>query len=61
MASTIFLFVHITPLSRAVMCGEPRSVRFDDPGTGSSRLREFTQPRYHRERPTTGGLTRYGV
>jgi hypothetical protein len=55
MASTIFLFVRTTSLFRAVMRGEPRSVRFDDPGAGSSRLREFAQPRCLRERPTTGG------
>jgi len=61
MASTIFLFLRLTSLFRAVRRGEPRSVRFDDPGAGSSRLREFTQPRYHRSRPTTGGFTRYGV
>jgi hypothetical protein len=48
MASTIFLFLRFTSLFRAVRRGEPRSVRFDDPGAGSSRLREFTQPRYHR-------------
>jgi hypothetical protein len=58
MASTIFLFVRTTSLSRAVMRGEPRSVHFDDPGAGSSRLREFAQPRCLRERPTTGGFTR---
>jgi len=58
MASTIFLFLRITPLSRAVMRGEPRCVRLDDPGAGSSRLREFTQPRCLQQRPTTGGLTR---
>jgi len=58
MASTIFLFVRTTPLSRAVMRGEPHSVRFGDPGAGSSRLREFAQPRCLQERPTTGGITR---
>jgi len=53
MASTIFLFLRITPLFRAVMRGEPRCVRFDDPGAGSSRLREFAQPRCLQERPTS--------
>jgi len=52
MASTIFLFVRITPLFRAVMRGEPHSVRPDDPGAGSSRLPRFTQPRCLQVRPT---------
>ena len=38
--------------------GEPHSVRFADPGAGSSRLPEFAQPRYLRERPTTAELPR---
>jgi len=42
----------------AVARGEPHSVRFDDPGAGSSRLPEFAQPRYLRERPTTAELPR---
>jgi len=46
---------HAAPF-RAVMCGEPRDVRFDDPGAGSSRLREFAQPRCLHERPTTVGF-----
>jgi len=57
-ASTSFLFLRTTPLSRAVMRGETRDVRFADPGAGSSRLREFAQPRCLQERPTTGGFTR---
>jgi len=44
---------HALSLAGAVMCGEPRSVRFDDPGVGSFRLRRFTQPRCPRERPAT--------
>jgi hypothetical protein len=56
MASTTFLFVRTTPLSRAVMRGEPRYVHSDDPGAGSSCLRRFAQPRCLRERPTTAVL-----
>jgi len=56
MASTIFLFLRTTPLFRAVMRGEPHSVRFGDPGAGSSRLREFAQPRCLQQRPTTAVL-----
>jgi len=40
------------------MRGEPRDVHLADPGAGSSRLREFAQPRCLQERPTTGGFTR---
>jgi hypothetical protein len=40
------------------MRGEPRSVRFDDPGVGSSRLPRFAQPRCLRERLTIAGLPR---
>jgi hypothetical protein len=40
------------------MQGEPRSVRFADPGAGSSRLPEFAQPRCLRERPTTAEFPR---
>jgi len=38
--------------------GEPRDVHLADPGAGSSRLREFAQPRCLQARPTTGGFTR---
>jgi hypothetical protein len=40
------------------MQGEPRYVRFADPGAGSSRLPEFAQPRCLRERPTTAEFPR---
>jgi len=40
------------------MRGETHDVRFDDPGAGSSRLREFAQPRCLQERPTILGFTR---
>jgi len=50
--------LRITSLFRAVMRGEPRDVHLADPGAGSSRLREFAQPRCLQERPTTGGFTR---
>jgi hypothetical protein len=57
MASTTFLFFphHAFSLARAVMGGEPRDVRFDDPGAGSSRLRRFAQPRCLQERLATAG------
>jgi hypothetical protein len=53
-----FLTHHAFSLARAVLSGEPRDVRFEDPGAGSSRLREFAQPRYLQERPATAGFTR---
>jgi hypothetical protein len=40
------------------MSGEPRDVRFEDPGAGSSRLREFAQPRYLQKRPAIPSFTR---
>lgn len=44
--SISFLFYRVTPLlSEAVPRGESRFVRPEGPGAGSSRLREFTQPR----------------
>lgn len=53
-----FLTHHAFSLARAVMRGEPRDVHSDGPGAGSSRLREFAQPRYLRERPAIAGFTR---
>jgi hypothetical protein len=53
-----FSYASRISLARAVMRGEPRDVRFDDPGAGSSRLRRFAQPRCLQERPATAGFTR---
>jgi hypothetical protein len=53
-----FLTQHAFSLARAVVSGEPRDVRFEDPGAGSSHLRRFAQPRYLRERPAIAGFTR---
>jgi hypothetical protein len=53
-----FLTQHAFSLARAVLSGEPRDVRFESPGAGSSHLRRFAQPRCLQERPATAGFTR---
>jgi len=49
---------HAFSLARAVLSGEPRDVRLENPGAGSSHLRRFAQPRCLQERPATAGFTR---
>jgi hypothetical protein len=53
-----FLTQHAFSLARAVLSGEPRDVRLENPGAGSSHLRRVAQPRCLQERPATPGFTR---
>ena len=53
-----FLTHRAISLARAVMSGEPRDVRFENPGAGSSHLRRFAQPRCSQQRPAIASFTR---
>jgi len=55
---SFLFFTHHAAHRWAVARGEPHSIRFADPGAGSSRLPEFAQPRCLRSRPTTAELPR---
>jgi hypothetical protein len=59
MASTTFLFFCTTPLIAEQWHTASRATSTSaDPGAGSSRLPEFTQPRCRKERPTTSEFPR---